>query len=51
MIVDLNLDLKDTDELPLGEPDIEISSLFGKEYKNENIDIPRFDYTTIREKM
>ena len=51
MIVDLNLDLKDTDELPLGEPDIEISSLFGKEYKNENIDIPGFDYTTIREKM
>ena len=51
MIVDLNLDLKDTDELPLEEPDIEISSLLGKEYKNENIDIPGFDYTTIREKM
>lgn len=51
MIVDLNLDLKDTDELPMEEPDIEISSLLGKDYKNENIDIPGFDYTTIREKM
>ncbi|OGU65925.1 MAG: hypothetical protein A2W30_06630 [Ignavibacteria bacterium RBG_16_36_9] len=51
MIVDLNLDLKDADELPLEEPDIEISSLLGKEYKNENIDIPGYDYTTLREKM
>ena len=51
MIVDLNLDLKDTDELPLEEPNIEISSLLGKEYKNENIDIPGYDYTTLREKM
>ena len=51
MIVDLNLDLKDADELPLEEPDIEILSLLGKEYKNENIDIPGYDYTTLREKM
>jgi len=51
LIVDLNLDLKDADELPLEEPDIEISSLLGKEYKNENIDIPGYDYTTLREKM
>lgn len=51
MIVDLNLDLKDPSDLPSEEPDIDVSSLLGKEYKNENIDIPGFDYTTIREKM
>jgi hypothetical protein len=51
MIVDLNLDLKDPDELPLEEPDIEISSLLTTEPKEENIDVPGFDYTTIREKM
>jgi lipoprotein Spr len=51
MIVDLNLDLKDPDELPLEEPDIEISSLITTEPKKENIDVPGFDYTTIREKM
>ena len=51
MIVDLNLDLKDADELPLEEPDIEISSLPANNQNNENIDVPGFDYTTIREKM
>lgn len=51
MIVDLNLDLKDPDELPLEEPYIEISSLLTTEPKEENIDVPGFDYTTIREKM
>jgi cell wall-associated NlpC family hydrolase len=51
MIVDLNLDLKDPSNLPSEEPDIDVSSLLGKEYINESIDIPGFDYTTIREKM
>jgi len=51
MIVDLNLDLKDTDELPLEEPDIEISSLLANNQNDENIDVPGFDYTTLREKM
>jgi len=51
MIVDLNLDLKDADELPMEEPDIEISSLLAGNQNNVNIDVPGFDYTTIREKM
>ena len=51
MIVDLNLDLKDSDDLPAEEPDIDISSLLAANQNNENIDIPGFDYTTIREKM
>jgi len=51
MIVDLNLDLKDTDELPLEEPEIEISSLLAGSQSNENIHVPGFDYTTLREKM
>ena len=51
MIVDLNLDLKDPSDLPTDDPEIQISSLLGTEVKNENIDVPGFDYTTLREKM
>jgi cell wall-associated NlpC family hydrolase len=51
MIVDLNLDLKDTDELPAEEPDIDVSSLLATNQNNVNIDVPGFDYTTLREKM
>lgn len=51
MIVDLNLDLKDPDDLPAEEPDIDISSLLSKSNNSESIEIPGFDYTTIREKM
>jgi len=52
MIVDLNLDLKDTDELPLEEPDIDVSSLLGTNQSEDyTFDVPGFDYTTIREKM
>ena len=51
MIVDLNLDLKDPSVLPSDDPEIEISSLLTTEPKEENIDVPGFDYTTIREKM
>ncbi|HSW54326.1 MAG TPA: C40 family peptidase [Ignavibacteriaceae bacterium] len=51
MIVDLNLDLKDPDELPSEEPDIDISSLLATNQNDVNIDVPGFDYTTLREKM
>lgn len=51
MIVDLNLDLKDPDDLPAEEPVIDISSLLSKNDNSESIEIPGFDYTTIREKM
>jgi cell wall-associated NlpC family hydrolase len=51
LIVDLNLDLKDPDDLPAEDPDVDISSLLATNQNNENIDIPGFDYTTIREKM
>ena len=52
MIVDLNLDLKDADELPLEEPDIDVSSLLGTNQSEDyTFDVPGFDYTTIREKM
>lgn len=51
MIVDLNLDLMDPSELPADDPEIQISSLLTTESTNENIDVPGFDYTTIREKM
>ncbi|NWG27384.1 MAG: C40 family peptidase [Ignavibacteriaceae bacterium] len=51
LIVDLNLDLKDPDDLPAEDPDVDISSLLTTNQNNENIDIPGFDYTTIREKM
>jgi cell wall-associated NlpC family hydrolase len=51
MIVDLNLDLKDTDELPSEEPDIDVSSLLATNQNDVNIDVPGFDYTTLREKM
>lgn len=51
LIVDLNLDLKDPDDLPAEDPDIDISELLTPQKNNENIDIPGFDYTTIREKM
>lgn len=51
LIVDLNLDLKDPDDLPAEDPDIDISELLTPQKNNENIVIPGFDYTTIREKM
>lgn len=51
MIVDLNLDLKDPDNLPSEEPDIDVSSLLAANQNNANIDVPGFDYTTLREKM
>jgi len=51
MIVDLNLDLKDTDELPAEEPDIDVSSLLATNQNDVSIDVPGFDYTTLREKM
>lgn len=51
LIVDLNLDLKDPDDLPAEDPDIDISVLLTPQKNNENIVIPGFDYTTIREKM
>jgi len=51
MIVDLNLDLKDPDDLPSEEPDIDVSSLLATNQNNVNIDVPGFDYTTLREKM
>lgn len=51
MIVDLNLDLRDPDDLPLEEPDIDVSSLLATNQNDVNIDVPGFDYTTIREKM
>jgi cell wall-associated NlpC family hydrolase len=51
MIVDLNLDLKDPDDLPSEEPDIDVSSLLAANQNNVNIDVPGFDYTTLREKM
>jgi len=51
MIVDLNLDLKDPDDLPSEEPDIDVSSLLATNQNNVSIDVPGFDYTTLREKM
>jgi cell wall-associated NlpC family hydrolase len=52
MIVDLNLDLKDPNELPAEEPDIDVSNLLGTNKTNDyTFDVPGFDYTTIREKM
>ena len=51
MIVDLNLDLKDPNELPADEPDIDVSSLLATNQNNYNFDVPGFDYTTIKEKM
>jgi lipoprotein Spr len=52
MIVDLNLDLKDPDTLPLEDPEIEISTLLAANETNDyTFDVPGFDYTTLREKM
>ena len=51
MIVDLNLDLKDPNELPSDEPDIDVSSLLATNQNNYTFDVPGFDYSTIREKM
>ena len=51
MIVDLNLDLKDPSDLPSEEPEVEISKVLGTEIRNENYDVPGFDYTTIKEQM
>ena len=51
LIVDLNLDLKDPSDLPEEEPEVQVSSLLGTENRNENYDVPGFDYTTIKEKM
>ena len=51
MIVDLNLDLKDPSELPLEEPDVDVSTLLTTNDNNYTFDVPGFDYTTMREKM
>jgi len=51
MIVDLNLDLKDPDDLPLEDPDVDVSTLLTTNDNNYTFDVPGFDYTTIREKM
>lgn len=51
MIVDLNLDLKDPSELPLEDPDVDVSSLLATNDNNYTFDVPGYDYTTIREKM
>ncbi|MBK9097988.1 MAG: C40 family peptidase [bacterium] len=51
MIVDLNLDLKDPSELPLEEPDVDVSSLLAVKETEYTFDVPGYDYTTIREKM
>ncbi len=51
MIVDLNLDLKDPNELPADEPDVDVSGLLATNQNNYTFDVPGFDYTTIREKM
>ena len=51
MIVDLNLDLKDPSELPLEEPNVDVSTLLAKEETEYTFDVPGYDYTTIREKM
>lgn len=51
MIVDLNLDLKDPSELPLEEPDVDVSTLLTTNDNNYAFDVPGFDYTTIKEKM
>jgi cell wall-associated NlpC family hydrolase len=51
MIVDLNLDLKDPNELPADEPDVDVSTLLATNQNNYTFDVPGFDYTTIREKM
>jgi len=50
MIVDLNLDLKDPNQLPADEPDVDVSSLLATN-QNYTFDLPGYDYTTIREKM
>lgn len=51
MIVDLNLDLKDPSELPLEEPDVDVSSLLAVKETEYTFDVPGYDYTTMREKM
>ena len=51
MIVDLNLDLKDPSEMPVDEPQVDISKVLTHEAPEEKYDIPGFDYTTIREQM
>ena len=51
MIVDLNLDLIDPSELPLEEPDVDVSSLLAVKETEYTFDVPGYDYTTIREKM
>ena len=51
LIVDLNLDLKDPSDLPAEEPDIPITSILEQDKRDEKLDVPGFDYTTIREKM
>jgi cell wall-associated NlpC family hydrolase len=51
LIVDLNLDLKDPSDLPAEEPDIPITTILEQEKTEEKIDVPGFDYSTIREKM
>ena len=51
MIIDLNLDLKDPNELPAEDPDIDVSSLLASNKNNYTFDVPGFDYSTIREKM
>lgn len=51
MVVDLNLDLKDPNQLPADEPDVDVSSLLGTNQNNYTFDLPGYDYTTIREKM
>ena len=51
MIVDLNLDLKDPNQLPADEPDVDVSGLLATNQNNYTFDVPGFDYTTIREKM
>ena len=51
MVVDLNLDLRDPNQLPADEPDVDVSSLLGSNQNNYTFDLPGYDYTTIREKM
>ena len=51
LIVDLNLDLKDPSDLPVEEPEVPITSLLESDKQEHKLDVPGFDYTTIREKM
>ncbi|MBE7476983.1 MAG: C40 family peptidase [Ignavibacteriota bacterium] len=51
MIVDLNLDFKDPDDLPLEDPDIDVSTLLTGTENDYTFDVPGYDYTTIKEKM